>query len=130
MTILSLSNKLWFFNLIILFYVVGFSIIYFLGGNWGLLFYLNWLSYGNFFIPFAYFPLLIFIFQVYLKVSQKRLVNYSLARLFMNFILMELVFFIIFFVIFLPLYYKWGGAICWNDRFFICVNDKVRMWDQ
>lgn len=110
MTILSLSNKLWFFNLIILFYVVGFSIIYFLGGNWGLLFYLNWLSYGNFFIPFAYFPLLIFIFQVYLKVSQKSLVNYSLARLFMNFILMELVFFIIFFVIFLPLYYKWGGS--------------------
>lgn len=110
MRALFLSNKLWFLNLIILFYAIGLSIIYFIFGNWDLLFYLNWFSYGDFFIPFAYFPLLVFIFQIYLKINRKSLLNYSLSRLFMNFILMEFVFIVIFFFIFLPLFYR-GEAV-------------------
>ena len=100
MKILSLSNKLCFFNLILLFYMVGLSIIYFSFNNLDLLFYLNWLSCGDFFIPFAYIPLLVFTLQIYLKISRKSLLNYSLSRLFMNFILMELVFIVVFFLYF------------------------------
>ena len=102
-----MKNNLFIYNLIILLYVVSFSLLSFLVSDNFM--YFLWIITGDNLSLFIYIPSVLFLIQLYLKHKKISFTSYTKLYLLINTIIMSILSFVIFYFIFLTFFYKGEG---------------------
>ena len=99
-----MKNNLFIHNLIILLYVVSFSLLSFLVSDNFM--YFLWITTSDNLSLFIYTPSVLFLIQLYLKHKKIGFTSYTKLYLLINTIIMSILSFVIFYFIFLTFFIK------------------------